>query len=39
MGLVDWVALGYIVLLLSASLLAGSLCRIARLSARDVEST
>jgi hypothetical protein len=34
MGLVAWVALGYVVLLLQAGVLAGGLCRIARLSAR-----
>jgi hypothetical protein len=38
MGLVEWVALGYVALLLSASLLAASFCRIARLSGRDVEN-
>jgi uncharacterized membrane-anchored protein len=38
MGLMEWVALGYAGLLAPASLLAGSLCRIARLSARDVEN-
>ena len=38
MGLVDWVALGHVVMLLSASLLVASLCRIARLSGRDVEN-
>jgi hypothetical protein len=38
MGLVDWVGLGNVGLLLSASLLAASLCRIARLSGRDVEN-
>jgi hypothetical protein len=38
MGLMDWVALGYVTLLLWASLLAASFCRIARLSGRDVDN-
>jgi hypothetical protein len=38
MGLMERVALGYVALLLAASLLAASICRIARLSGRDVEN-
>lgn len=38
MGLVAWVALGYVVLLLWAGMLAGSLCRVAKLSARHEQS-
>jgi hypothetical protein len=34
MGLVAWIVLGYMVLLLLAGILAGSLCRVAKLSAR-----
>ena len=33
MGLVAWILLGYVVLLLCAGLVAGALCRIAKLSA------
>ena len=33
MGLVGWVAVGYLVLLLQAGLLVGALCRVAKLSA------
>lgn len=39
MGLVEWVALGYLVLLLVAGLLTASLCRIAQLSGRHSENT
>jgi hypothetical protein len=34
MGLLLWVALGYVLLLLLAGILAGSLCRVAKLAAR-----
>ncbi len=34
----EWVGLGYVALLVPASLFAGSLCKIARLSGQNVEN-